>query len=486
MRSTCKAFLSLLLVLALVLGLAAPSFAAYFKAEEADKPHYVEIFNTAVNRLKTDRPGRTVRYRNYVPEGGISKGESASDDPTVSAYYEELDEEVSKYLIPVLEGMFNNRSSLTKSFVKTLLGTETAVHTDEVRLSRDALRNNIVPLYGKETVSELEPADDYELVLEEEEGEAFPRQMALSFDVLPLEQKEGSSLSKVFSLPTGVIDPVLISGGVTSLTSRLEDAEIRNFKFKNAKAVLRLRENGDPYYYGTQIDYDFAISFYDCMNLISAVLGYNFYTAVINTVKLVMENIGREDLELSPEDVMKDQQVFITYRCIVEITDIDFSKRVFGDVDDDGAVTAADARIALRHAVELEAIESSADRICADVDFDGAITAADARIILRTAVGLEEPFTEVPEGKEIKIERTEEVEPDDPGELDPDTEREQFRGIFSGLNDGVQLPQIAEQVLAIVNSFMDTAGEGRTLITDLIAAIKAAVDEKDNETKPKP
>ena len=472
MRSTCKAFLSLLLVLALVLGLAAPSFAAYFKAEEEDKPHYVEIFNTAVNRLKTDRPGMTVRYRNYVPEGGISKGEP--------------DEEVSKYLIPVLEGMFNNRSSLTKSFVKTLLGTETAVHTDEVRLSRDALRNNIVPLYGKETVSELEDADDFEIILEEEEGEAFPRQVALSFDSLPLDKKEDSSLSKVFSLPTGVIDPVLISGGVTPLSTRLEDAQLRNFEFRNAKAVLRLRENGDPYYYGTQIDYDFAISFYDCMNLISAVLGYNFYTAVINTVKLVMENIGREDLELSPEDVLKDRQVFITYRCIVEITDIDFSKRIFGDVDDDGAVTAADARIALRHAVELDMLASSTDRIYADVDFDGVITAADARIILRTAVDLEAPFNEVPEGKEIRIEKTEEVEPVDPGELDPDAERAQFAGIFSGLNDGVQLPQIAEQVLAIVNSFMDATGEGRTLITDLIAAIKAAVDEKDNETKPKP
>ena len=45
--------------------------------------------------------------------------------------------------------------------------------------------------------------------------------------------------------------------------------------------------------------------------------------------------------------------------------------------------------------------------------------------------------------------------------------------------------EIAQKIMDVVNSFMDATGEGRTLITDLIAAIKAAVEEKKDE-KPKP
>ncbi|MBO7404159.1 MAG: N-acetylmuramoyl-L-alanine amidase [Clostridia bacterium] len=62
--------------------------------------------------------------------------------------------------------------------------------------------------------------------------------------------------------------------------------------------------------------------------------------------------------------------------------------RVMGDLDDDGKVTAADARLALRAAVDLELLDE--EQIArADVDKDGKITAADARMILRMAVGLD-------------------------------------------------------------------------------------------------
>lgn len=61
-----------------------------------------------------------------------------------------------------------------------------------------------------------------------------------------------------------------------------------------------------------------------------------------------------------------------------------------GDVDLDGSVTAADARLALRRAVLLETFaEDSLEFLAADVDGDGAVTAGDARAILRAAVGLE-------------------------------------------------------------------------------------------------
>jgi len=59
------------------------------------------------------------------------------------------------------------------------------------------------------------------------------------------------------------------------------------------------------------------------------------------------------------------------------------------DLDGDGAVTAADARIALRIAIRLQEADDAL-KAAADVDGDGKVTAADARLILRMAVGLEE------------------------------------------------------------------------------------------------
>ena len=61
-----------------------------------------------------------------------------------------------------------------------------------------------------------------------------------------------------------------------------------------------------------------------------------------------------------------------------------------GDADGDEAVTAGDARLALRRAVDLETWSAgSPDFIACDIDKDGKVTAADARIILRVAVELE-------------------------------------------------------------------------------------------------
>lgn len=65
------------------------------------------------------------------------------------------------------------------------------------------------------------------------------------------------------------------------------------------------------------------------------------------------------------------------------------SALTMGDVDGDGEVKAADARLALRASVGLENL-SEDQKKAADVDYDGQIKAADARIILRASVGLEE------------------------------------------------------------------------------------------------
>ncbi len=71
-----------------------------------------------------------------------------------------------------------------------------------------------------------------------------------------------------------------------------------------------------------------------------------------------------------------------------------------GDVNNDGDVNAADARLALRTAtgLEPEIVPGTDAYEVADVDFNGIVTAADARIILRAIVGIEPlPGYEEPE-----------------------------------------------------------------------------------------
>ena len=69
-----------------------------------------------------------------------------------------------------------------------------------------------------------------------------------------------------------------------------------------------------------------------------------------------------------------------------------------GDLDGDGSVTAADARLVLRAAVGLETFDAD-QTFYADVDYDKAVTAADARLVLRAAVGLEK----LPAPSEVKV-----------------------------------------------------------------------------------
>ena len=64
---------------------------------------------------------------------------------------------------------------------------------------------------------------------------------------------------------------------------------------------------------------------------------------------------------------------------------------MYGDINDDGFVTAEDARMTLRFAVGIE-FPTKLMAIAADVDNDDYISAADARLILRFAVGLDLDF----------------------------------------------------------------------------------------------
>ena len=61
---------------------------------------------------------------------------------------------------------------------------------------------------------------------------------------------------------------------------------------------------------------------------------------------------------------------------------------VMGDVDNDGKITAADARIVLRFSARIGELGEQ-EQAAADVNNDGKVTATDARYILRCSAHLE-------------------------------------------------------------------------------------------------
>lgn len=80
---------------------------------------------------------------------------------------------------------------------------------------------------------------------------------------------------------------------------------------------------------------------------------------------------------------------------------------IMGDVNRNGTVTAADARLTLRYAAKIEVFPENFPK-SADIDCDGSATPADARKILRVAAGLdkfENPEKTVIEGREFVIEK---------------------------------------------------------------------------------
>lgn len=84
-----------------------------------------------------------------------------------------------------------------------------------------------------------------------------------------------------------------------------------------------------------------------------------------------------------------------------------------GDVNNDGILSPADARLCLRRSVGLETYaETSREYLSCDVDGSAGVTSADARIILRAAVGLETLSTPLHYhvyGAEVRTEPTRET-----------------------------------------------------------------------------
>ena len=118
--------------------------------------------------------------------------------------------------------------------------------------------------------------------------------------------------------------------------------------------------------------------------VIKAVLGNG------ETIDVPVEEVSVAGFDLTSDEDM--QLVSLTYKgctaaiiiAIIENTDI-----MYGDVDGNGALSASDARLALRYSAGLEGSDWTPDMfVRADFNRDGSVTSYDARAILRSSVGL--------------------------------------------------------------------------------------------------
>ncbi len=86
---------------------------------------------------------------------------------------------------------------------------------------------------------------------------------------------------------------------------------------------------------------------------------------------------------------MKKMMVACLVFVLILITSISAFAAYLGDINNDGSVSAADARIILRHSAKIESIADEKISI-ADVDKNGNVNAADARLALRMSAKLDE------------------------------------------------------------------------------------------------
>lgn len=454
------------------------------------KLQHLYTFNESVNNIKENKPSFT-----YKKTAGMNRQDESYYYLIGSKTAAEVSDEANKYLSVIIDAFFNPDRGLVKNFIGAL--TDTNSDTTEKQIIKGEDTTYSVPLYGKPFVSELTVDDGYTLRVEESSNLLDPakntKTMRFEFPECDLENVDKTALKKVFDLPSGSIDPVIISGGnLSDSEGPLSEVKFDNFTFSNAYVQAQYNADGELINYTQNISYTFSMSFYDIMRVFGAYTDIDLIEIGLAIANPILVNTGNP--EVTARDILKDSVMYIRYDIKTVLTDFDWEPRFFGDIDNDGDVDAYDARTALRYSVGLEKIKSEESLVYGDVNFDGAITAADARFILRGSVGLEKLFEEVPEGESIKIIEIkppeEEIpeEPEDPE--DPEEPEVPEEGDGDDKEDDVQLPstgEVADGITEFINTIFDVIngikGDGVTNegIAGMIQQIKDIVAAGKND-----
>ena len=387
--------LSVLLAAALLL----PALGLFASAEsvivvDEERAQMLETFNRSANGIKTLRPSMKMESHIAMSDATIgSKGDGES-----------LDENGKKYLAWILDACFTSDSGIAQTLFNTI--QDVPRMPKNVSFVYGEKRDNRLPILGERYVSLLTPNDDFTLKTETFGGTLLQPEnektvMRIEFPAVSLEEGPDSSLAHLFDLPSPVLNPIVISGdpNAADADGKLSDIHFQNFTYENAYAQAQFDHDGNITELTESIEYTFEISFYDMLRIITAYTGVDWMAiAVAGIANPILSGMGKP--ELQTKDALNFYTIYVTYSSYVHMTDFNWMKRIYGDVNNDQQVDPYDARAILRHSIGSEILPDAAALAYADMDFDGEITPADARLALRTSVGLEEPILVPPSGSQ--------------------------------------------------------------------------------------
>lgn len=480
-----KSIFSLFLTVVMVISVCPVFSSAYtIILDEDRKVQYLYTFNDAVNGIKEDKP--SFKYRKTA---GMSSEEDDYYYYVGGKTAEDLADEAKKYLSVVIDACLNPDRGIVKNFIGVLSDTKSEYIEREFIKGTDT--KYYVPLYGKDCVSELTLDDNYTLKVEESKNLLDPSKdlfvMRYELPECDLESPDVATIKKLFDVPSGSIDPVIISGGTfADSEGPLSEVKFDNFTFSDAYVQAQFNSAGELTNYVQSISYTFSLSFYDLVRVFGAFAKIDLMKIALAIANPILENTGNPTV--TARDILKDSTIYIKYDIKTELWNFDWNPRYFGDVDNDGDVSSSDARSVLRYSVGLEEYKNQESLVYGDVDFDGEITSADARHILRTSVELEKCFSEVPEGESIKI--VVPVPPEDPE--NPDDPENPEDPEKPDLPDLPSSDELAEGVTEFVNAIFDVingikgdnvTGEGIAgLIQQIKDIVNAGIGAGDNES----
>ena len=437
--------------------------------DETERAKMLEMFNASANGIKSLRPRMDMESHIAMKDATISSNGST----------ETVDNTGRKYLAWLLDACFASDAGIAQTLFNTIQDVPRL--PKEVSFVYGEKRDNRVPKLGEKYVSHLTPSDDFVLKTESYGGTLLQPEsatMLLRFDFpsVSLEDGPDSVLAKLFDLPSPVLNPVIISGdpNASDGQGKLSDIRFRDFTFENAFAQASFDSAGNITELTESIDYTFQISFADLIRIVSAYTGVDWMTIAISGIaNPILGGMGKD--EDSAKRMFDLMSIYVSYNAYVHMTDFNWTRRYFGDVNSDQRVDPYDARAILRHAVELELITNQISQIYADMDFDNEITPADARLALRTAVGLEEPMVTPPPGKQsgfiIPDTVDEPVAPDNPlepvvsGDPDPDEENDK-QDITS------EVAGMTGTIMDIINGMRETGTVGADAIREIIETFR--------------
>ena len=383
--------------------------------DEAERTRMLEMFNASANGIKKLRP--RMKLESHVAMSDVAVGSNGDGDP--------LDESGKKYLAWLLDACFASDAGIAQTLFDTIRDVPRL--PKEISFVYGEKRDNRVPIIGERYVSLLAPSDDFTLKTQRYGGtllrpESESMLMRVEFPSVSLEDGPDSSLTKLFDLPAPTLNPVVISGdpNASDANGKLSEIHFQDFTYENAYAQARFDNEGNITELTESIDYTFHISFVDLIRIVSAYTGVDWMSIAISGIaNPILGGLGKD--EKNARQLFDLLTIYVTYTSYVYMSDFNWTKRYFGDVNSDQKVDPYDARAILRHAVELELITNQLSLLYADMDFDGEITPEDARLALRTAVGKEDLMLTPPDDKQsgwIVPETVDEpLSPDDP--LDP-------------------------------------------------------------------